>query len=154
MNNLKKCKHCQTEIDSNAKVCPNCRKKQGFPTWAIIVIIVAVIIGVASSSSNSEGSSSSNDNNKQSEKFTYTVTNEYTDMFAHYIEGTVKNNRDKDYSYLQIEFICYDPDGNNLGTAMDNTNNLLGNQTWKFKAMGLFTDKTVDHCDYHEITGW
>lgn len=155
MNNLKKCKHCQTEIDAKAKICPNCRKKQGFPTWAIVVIVIFVVIGIAASTSSDLGGSNSSDsNNKQVEKFTYTVTDEYTDMFSHYIEGTVKNNRDKDYSYLQIEFICYDAEGNNLGTAIDNTNNLLGQQTWKFKAMGLFTDKTVDHCDYHEITGW
>ena len=25
----KRCKHCKTKIKSNAKVCPNCGKKQG-----------------------------------------------------------------------------------------------------------------------------
>ena len=25
----KVCKHCQSEIPAKAKVCPNCRKKQG-----------------------------------------------------------------------------------------------------------------------------
>lgn len=92
-----------------------------------------------------------------SEKFTYEVTKSYADSanFGYYIEGTVKNTTDKDYSYVQIEFICYDKEGTNLGTALDNTNNLLGNQTWKFKAMGLFDNaKNVDHCDYHEISSW
>lgn len=60
----------------------------------------------------------------------------------------------KKCKYCQIEFICYDKDNNSLGTAIDNTNNLLENQTWKFKAMGLFTDSKTDHCDFHEITGW
>ncbi|CDE49175.1 uncharacterized protein BN665_00368 [Firmicutes bacterium CAG:460] len=60
----------------------------------------------------------------------------------------------KKCKYCQIEFICYDKDNNNLGTAIDNTNNLLENQTWNFKAMGLFTDSKTDHCDFHEITGW
>ena len=90
-------------------------------------------------------------------KFNYTVTNEYTDEygFSHYIEGTVTNNRNKNYSYVQIEFICYDNQGNNLGTAMDNTSNLLANQTWKFKAMAFFSDASnVDHCDFHEINGY
>lgn len=36
----------------------------------------------------------------------------------------------KKCKYCQIEFICYDKDNNNLGTAIDNTNNLLGYQTW------------------------
>lgn len=91
------------------------------------------------------------------DNFSHEITKSYKGKgnIGYYIEGTVSNNSDNDYSYLQIEFICYDKDGNNLGTAIDNTNNLLGNQTWKFKAMGLFDDvKNVDHCDYHEITGW
>ena len=93
----------------------------------------------------------------EGEKFSYEVSKSYKGDYdiGYYIEGTVTNNRDKDYSYLQIEFICYDKDGNNLGTAIDNTHNLLGKQTWKFKAMGLFENvKSIDHCDYHEVTGW
>lgn len=45
MSQMKKCKHCQTEIDKKAKVCPNCRKKQGMPVW-LIVVIVFVGIGI------------------------------------------------------------------------------------------------------------
>lgn len=88
---------------------------------------------------------------------TCNVDKQYGDKYgySYYIEGTCTNNSDKDYDYLQIEFICYDKDGNNLGTALDNTNNLLGGQTWKYKAMSLSSDDSkVDHCDYHEVTGW
>lgn len=28
-NEVKKCKHCQSDIPKKAKICPNCRKKQG-----------------------------------------------------------------------------------------------------------------------------
>ena len=87
-------------------------------------------------------------------KFSYDVNNEYFDGFAYYIEGIVTNNRNINYNYLQIEFICYDSSGNNIGTAFDNTNNLLANQTWKFKAMFLGYDTEVDHCVYHNISGW
>lgn len=42
----KKCKYCKTEIPKDAKVCPNCRKKQsGIGKWIIIAIIIIVIIG-------------------------------------------------------------------------------------------------------------
>lgn len=91
------------------------------------------------------------------EKFTHEITKAYKDKYnvSYYIEGTLTNNSDKDYSYVQIEFVCYDKNGNNLGTALDNTNNLLGKQNWKFKAMSLFSDvKSVDHCDYHDVTAW
>lgn len=41
------CKHCKTEIPYGAKVCPQCRKKQGMGclVWAIIIIVAIMIIG-------------------------------------------------------------------------------------------------------------
>lgn len=155
-----KCKYCQSEVDAKAKICPHCGKKiKGLPKWLIAIIIVFVIgIIVASNDSENtakEGKVSTNQSTEQKqEKFTYEITNQYNDTFSYYIEGNVKNNRNKNYSYVQIEFVCYDAAGNNLGTAMDNTNNLLANQTWKFKAIFLGTHEEVDHCDYHEITSW
>ena len=154
---MKKCKYCQTEIDKKAKICPNCKKKQGANGCliAVIVIVVLVIIGAAFGSDSNSDTNTSTTENK--EKFSYEVTSQYADdySFAYYIEGNVTNNTDKDYSYVQIEFICYDKEGTNLGTAIDNTNNLLGNQTWKFKAMAMFSDvENVDHCDYQEVTGY
>lgn len=149
MENSKKCKYCQQDIDKKAKICPHCRKKQSkFPKWIIILLAFIVIIAVAVDSASEEAQ-------KEKEKFSYEVTNEYTDAIgAHYIEGIVKNNNDKNYSYLQVEFVCYDKDGNNLGTALDNTNNLGANETWKFKAFLLSTNGTVDNCKYKEVTGW
>ena len=176
---MKKCKYCQSEIDKKAKYCPNCQKKQGAPKWLSIVLIVIGIIvissvftenkeenaieGNISNTTNEDNNSNTNANtnttndnqNQPVEKFTYEITNQYYDGYiSYYIEGSVKNNKDKDYSYVQIEFICYDDEGNNLGTAIDNTNNLLGNQTWKYKAIGMFSGETVDHCEYHDITSW
>ncbi|MCI9136449.1 MAG: zinc ribbon domain-containing protein [Lachnospiraceae bacterium] len=42
------CKHCKTEIPYGAKVCPQCRKKQGMGclVWAIIIIVALGVIGV------------------------------------------------------------------------------------------------------------
>lgn len=154
---MKKCKYCQSEIDEKAKICPNCHKKQShLARWIVLgVIAVIIIAAIAGGGSSENGNASKGDANTETkERFTYNVTNEYNDSFAHYIEGTVINNRDYDYSYVQIEFICYDKEGNNIGTALDNTNNLLGNQTWKYKAMLLATDVKADHCDFHEVTGW
>lgn len=146
---MKKCKYCKTEIDDKAKICPNCKKKQG-PKIGLIIFLIIIgifIIGLASGGDSED---------TKKEKFTHNVTKQYLDNagLGYYIEGTVKNNTDKDYSYVQIEFICYDKNGNNLGTAIDNTNNLLGNETWKFKAMGMFLNEKVDHCDFKEVTGW
>lgn len=42
------CKHCQSEIPKKAKICPNCRKKQGGKLkWIIIAVVVIGIIGAA-----------------------------------------------------------------------------------------------------------
>ena len=115
---------------------------------------VFLIFACGSGTEVSEKSSSS-DGSSGSEKFSYKIDKQHGDSYAYYIEGVLANNTSQEFSYVQIDFICYDKDGNNLGTALDNTNNLLGNQTWKFKAMFIGSDtKSVDHCDYHETTSW
>ena len=47
-NETKLCKHCKSEIPKAAKVCPNCRKKQGgIGKWIVIGIMVVVFLAVA-----------------------------------------------------------------------------------------------------------
>lgn len=47
---LKKCKHCQSDIPKKAKVCPVCKKKQGsILKWIIVIIFALAIIGVVTS---------------------------------------------------------------------------------------------------------
>lgn len=43
----KKCKHCKSEIPADAKVCPQCRKKQGGGKlkWVAIIIVILAVIG-------------------------------------------------------------------------------------------------------------
>lgn len=132
----------------------------------ILSLILATVINAGTSlaidealdnSAEDKTNTSETSNGSNQPKFSYTIDSQYSDEYGYgyYIEGTVTNNRDKDYSYVQIEFICYDSAGNNLGTALDNSNNLLGKQTWKYKAIFMGTDGgSVDHCDYHEITSW
>lgn len=38
----KVCKHCQSEIPKKAKVCPNCRKKQGGKLKFVIIALVVL----------------------------------------------------------------------------------------------------------------
>lgn len=50
---MKKCKVCNTEIASNAKVCPNCGAKNKKPIykkpWIYILAVVVVVIAIAAS---------------------------------------------------------------------------------------------------------
>lgn len=54
----KVCKHCKSEIPAGAKICPQCRKKQGgIGKWIIVALVVVIIAAVASSGGNSDDSS-------------------------------------------------------------------------------------------------
>lgn len=60
----KLCKHCKTEIPAGAKVCPNCKKKQGgVLKWVIIGVVAVAIIG--SAGGNKEESNNNANNSVQ-----------------------------------------------------------------------------------------
>ncbi|MEF9969939.1 MAG: FxLYD domain-containing protein [Ruthenibacterium sp.] len=77
-----------------------------------------------------------------------------SDALAMYIKGIVKNNSGKDCTYVQITFTLYDKDGNQIGTALDNINNLEKDGTWKFKAMALAEEGEIANYKLTEITGF
>jgi len=69
------------------------------------------------------------------------------------ITGEIKNNTDRTYSYVQVTFSLYDENGAQIGTAMDNINNLEPNGIWKFKAIGMGSSKGANYkCT--GIAGW
>lgn len=58
------CKHCKTEIPYGAKVCPQCRKKQGGALkWVIVAFVVICIIGAAAGGGDDKSKEASNANN-------------------------------------------------------------------------------------------
>lgn len=60
----KTCKYCQTEIPKKAKICPNCKKKQG-PKIGLIIIIVIILIAIIGAASGGDSDNSSSTDNKQ-----------------------------------------------------------------------------------------
>ena len=82
---------------------------------------------------------------------------EYSEYFGYSVEikGIVKNEKNKDYSYVSVEFSIYDAEGNNMGTAMDSMNNLASGETWKFSAssIGWFEDEPVSF-KLADVTYW
>ena len=61
------CKKCKSEIDNGAKICPNCRKKQGMPVWLIILIVFLFIGMIGTISSESDQINTESNNNTPTE---------------------------------------------------------------------------------------
>lgn len=79
-NGTKLCKHCKTEIPADAKVCPNCRKKQGANGCLVIIIIVVVLAilgallgGGSDSEKETKNSAKTENDTKQEEVVEYTA---------------------------------------------------------------------------------
>lgn len=121
--------------------------------WILIALVVIVVAGMASGDSSVQTSSNGEVKTTQNqEKFTLLESNGDYDGFAFYVTGTIKNNTDKQYTYVQVTFNLYDADGAQIGTALANINNLESNGTWKFKAIGP-TEKPASY-KLADITGW
>lgn len=169
---MKVCKECGTEISSSAKKCPHCGKNQQNVFLKVIIYLIIsiaiIVIGFISLSrllvktvddfSNSvnnfvSDASSAIDDYVESTKDNFVVLEEKVvkDGYLTYITGTVQNNTDREYSYVQIEISLYDKDGALVNSTLDNINNLEANGKWKFKAMATSEFSTYK---IKEITGF
>ena len=160
---MKNCKECGTEISKGAKICPKCGKDQrnffGKHKVLVFILVLVVLIGVAATGGDNANNTVSTGGSiiaQPQEKFTL-ETSSVTEQnsYTMYIGGTIKNNTDKQYSYVQVTFNVYDADGAQLGTAIDNINNLEANGVWKYNAMFMGTDaSSANSYKLVEITGW
>lgn len=137
-------------------------KKKRLPTWAIVLIVILVIAVIGGATGDDESSATkSNEQTGKTEVKTEGLELEegYTGApdeygFTYYIEGYIKNNTDKDYSYVQVEFTTYDSEGNTLGTCLDNNSGLEAQGRWKFKAMCTEEVDKIASYKLKEITKW
>jgi RNA polymerase subunit RPABC4/transcription elongation factor Spt4 len=164
MAKMIQCKSCSREIASNAKSCPGCGAKNKKPIYKrawFIILAVVIVGGTMANLGGNDNTSTSNGKEassvKEVEKAKYEIVGDVTsetDSAATYIKGVIKNNSGKDVSYVQITYNLFDKDGNQIGTALDNINNLAKDGTWKFKAIGLDVDGEIDTFKLGEITGF
>lgn len=132
------------------------------------VIVVLVVAGVVGSMGGNSSDSSTGDAAKPAEQTQqveeqkeqqepYTIADEAEDtsnQFAYKITGTLTNNTDKEKSYIQIEYVLYDADGNQVGTALANTNHLKAGGSWKFEALGTVSPDQVASWERSDVSGF
>ncbi|MCK9582942.1 MAG: FxLYD domain-containing protein [Endomicrobiales bacterium] len=179
---LIKCSECGTEVSSEADKCPKCafpinktaKKTQqkklangcaiGCLTVFIIFAILFLVVVLSSKKSpppnSGKASLSSNKSitESMSEKPALELKKGWEFVNGKYgntlISGIVKNNSQKNYSYVQISFGIYDKSGAKIGTAMANINNLRSGGTWKFEASILQNLDNIDTAKLEELTGF
>jgi len=124
--------------------------------FKLFSLTISIIILTACSSLAPLEEGMENYEEAQKEKFTLSDDYGYSDDygFAYYIEGLVKNNTDKSYSYVQVTFNVYDSEDNLLGSCWDNVNNLKENGTWKIKAICSGDAKNIVRYELEDFTSW
>lgn len=123
--------------------------------FVLFIIVGAVLSSSTPSSSSTGDSSSSSSGSDQSTKQGYhlkpgetalpqfagdtqfTMQKEHVvhSEFATYIEGVITNHADHSVSYVQITFDILNSQHEQVGTAMDNIDNLESNGKWRFKCL-------------------
>lgn len=90
---------------------------------------------------------------KSADDYAYTIDSQGIDEYGFYkVTGTVINNTNSDVDGLQIEFKCYDVNGNSVDTVKTYTENLLVGETWSYEAIDSSNANRIDHCDFFQIT--
>lgn len=157
---MKKCKHCKSDMDAKAKVCPTCGRSQSSKLLKFLILIVIIIVCIVGCvSACSKGVSDAIDeatNQKENLKLDESSVTDSKDEYgiSYYIEGYINNTSDKAFSYVQVTYTTYDKEGNTLGTCLDNNSGLEANGRWKFKALCTSDVKNIASYKLTEITGW
>ena len=101
---MKKCKHCQTDIPKKSKVCPNCRKKQGNKLGiALIVVGVLIVIGVLGGGDDTSSTSTNTTSEVASApvEITYTQAT-VSDMMSMLDSNALKAEKTYQDQYVEI----------------------------------------------------
>ncbi|WP_027309321.1 FxLYD domain-containing protein [Caloramator sp. ALD01] len=121
-------------------------RKPLWKRWWFWVLAVFILIGIAANSSETNITNTTNTSNQTTQKIAQKETKPDLEVLNHtfkqdgfngYITGQIKNNTDKTFSYVQVEINLYDKNGQQVGSTIDNINNLEPGKTWNFKAIIL-----------------
>lgn len=130
----KLCKHCKTEIPKEAKVCPNCRKKQGGKLkWIIIAVLVIGVCGAAAGGGDEAGRESSSKDVEDTIAKETVTTKEEKDKPKEEVteEDTQKEEVPEE---KQVEYIAISAD--ELSSALD-SNAMKAQEEYKGKDLAI-----------------
>ena len=113
--------------------------------WFIVLAAIVLILIIQQTTGNKKKDVEVKNSTQETQKAKYEVSeiNIEKDSFSSYVTGVLKNNTDKEKSYVQITIPAYDANGNKVGDALANVNDLKPNSTWKFKAIYIGSEKNV-----------
>lgn len=102
----KQCKHCMTEIPKKAKVCPNCKRKQGGKGKVVLIVLVVLfIIGIFGSDAEENNSNSSSSSQIVKEKNTTLEKEEITpDVSEPEVKKTYNVGDIYEDKYIRIKY--------------------------------------------------
>lgn len=133
-NNTKLCKYCKTEIPKGAKICPNCRKKQGGKLkWILLAFVAFIIIGALAGGGDSDDSSAKTDvkNTDKEQKIEYTS---YTvdDMMKELDDNAMSASKKYKDQYIEItgRLDVIDSDGEYISLFPDDEFAITGVQCY------------------------
>ena len=106
--------------------------------------------GASASAPAAEGTTSA----EPAEKYSIDGEELSGDAYSCKISGVYTNKAGKDLSYVQVSYNLFDADGNQIGTALANTNNLADGGTWKFEAFGSVAVDGVASYKIGDVTGF
>lgn len=153
-NETKLCKHCKTEIPKGAKICPNCRKKQGgIGKWIAIAIVVIIIFAALTGGGDSDNQTASDSSPKktgqventnaaseteQSENTTPATETEIQEEVSNiFVVGDVVETSDLKITYLSAEEWSFDSQ-----FTTPNEGNVFYRMEFEFENIGD-TDQTI-----------
>jgi len=121
------------------------KKLLKFIFYSVLFVSVISVMAYTSKDISINKTSSSTSQTKPSKKY---VTSNIEDLEVLdfdlkreddvlYVIGTVRNNTNRQYSYVQVEINLFDNDNNLVESTLANANNLGPHQNWKFKALVL-----------------